>query len=575
MSARGRARAMLPKLGLLLTLLTLLALVACAHGNTSDSAAPRADAGSDAQASFDVGSESSCSGESCKSPCLLAEDSHSSVGCEYWAVDMDAPFSADNGCFVAFVANTYDKPAHLSVSFFGDDIDIASHVKIPRGSGQSLTYEDFDGSSGLPPGEVAIVFLAGVPDGAVHVPGDNKPVPCPVAPARTSLTQLHGTGRTHAFHLRTDVPVVAYQMLPYGGGNAAVTGASLLIPTSAWDTNYVAATAFETSGETSFDIVAFEDDTTVTILPKSVIRPGGGLPGGKAGEPMDVKLDQGEVLQITQPQPLSGSPVQADKPIGFFAGEPCMTVPSGVPFCDHGEQQIPPIRALGSEYVGASYRPRADHAEDPPWRIIGAVDGTTLTYDPPLAGAPTTLNLGDVALFNSKGRAFVVRSQDAEHPFLFSSYMTGATTVNTATEQGYGDPDFVRVVPAAQYLDHYVFFTDPTYPETNLVVTRKRGASGFPEVKLDCAGTLTGWTKVDAAGNYEMTRIDLVRHDFVGQNGCDNGRHEMTSTARFGLTVWGWGTAETKTFTGFVSYGYPAGENLAPLNTVVVPARPR
>jgi hypothetical protein len=208
--------------------------------------------------------------------------------------------------------------------------------------------------------------------------------------------------------------------------------------------------------------------------------------------------------------------------------------------------------------------------------LIGAVDDTELTFDPPVAGAPSVINLGDVVEIKNHGEPFVVKSQDPDHPFILASYMTGATSVGGGTQAGYGDADFVRVVPSAQYLSKYVFFTDPTYPETNLVVVRKKQDDGtFADVTSDCAGVLDGWTNVDGAGVYQYTRLDLVRHDFQPQNGCDNGLRQMTSSAPFGLTVWGWGTAETKIYTGYVSYGYPAGENLAPLNTVVVPARPR
>ena len=100
-------------------------------------------------------------------------------------------------------------------------------------------------------------------------------------------------------------------------------------------------------------------------------------------------------------------------------------------------------------------------------------------------------------------------------------------------------------------------------------MTRKRGDAGFADVTLDCAGVLGGWTSV-GGGDYEMTRIDLVRHDFQRQGSCDNGRHEMTSAQPFGLTVWGWGTSETREFTGYVSYGYPAGQNLKTLTNIVV-----
>ena len=65
-----------------------------------------------------------------------------------------------------------------------------------------------------------------------------------------------------------------------------------------------------------------------------------------------------------------------------------------------------------------------------------------------------------------------------------------------------------------------------------------------PEVVLDCLGNVPSWTPI-GVGTYEYARVDLVRHDFVPQGKCDNGRHVMQSDASFGLTVWGWGTPET------------------------------
>jgi hypothetical protein len=138
----------------------------------------------------------------------------------------------------------------------------------------------------------------------------------------------------------------------------------------------------------------------------------------------------------------------------------------------------------------------------------------------------------------------------------------------------------VRIVPPSQYLNRYVFFTDPTYPETNLVVVRKAGSNGFADVSLDCAGVLGGWAPVGSSGQYEFTRTDLVRHDFQPQGNCNNGRHEMTSDQPFGLWIWAWGGPETQggtcmpgapNYSCYVSYGYPAGEGLAVLNNVTFP----
>jgi hypothetical protein len=163
-----------------------------------------------------------------------------------------------------------------------------------------------------------------------------------------------------------------------------------------------------------------------------------------------------------------------------------------------------------------------------------------------------------------------VASQDAAHPFYVSAHMTGCLRVDpTGGQDCRGDPEFVDVVPTAQYQSKYTFFTDPTYPETNLVLTR---TAPFADVSIDCAGTVGGWQPIDAADTIEWTRVDLVTGDFASVGGCDNGRHVAESAAPFGLVVWGWGSAQTTAFySQSVSYAYPAGESVSPINNVVIP----
>src|SRR5262249_15636225 len=153
---------------------------------------------------------------------------------------------------------------------------------------------------------------------------------------------------------------------------------------------------------------------------------------------------------------LTGSVLNSDKPIGFMAGQQCMNMPKGVGYCDHGEQMVPPIKALGDEYVGVMYRPRA--MEPAIWHGIGAVDGTQLTYSSNVGG-PATIDQGQVGEFTTS-EPFVVKSQDKDHPFMLFTYMTGSQLLPSLAA-GYGDPDFVISIPPKQYLSDVVFFADP------------------------------------------------------------------------------------------------------------------
>jgi hypothetical protein len=513
----------------------------------------------------------------CVAPCDSATANASSIGCEYYALTPDNARllgGQSGGCYTAFIANTWTTPISITADFDGQSLDISKSTYTASGGGSSVKYTAVTGGM-VPPNQVALVFLANVPVMAngfiVAAP------PCPgAAVAYATDPTPHGTTLGHAFHLKMSAPVVAYDIYPYGGATAATASATLLLPVSEWDKNYVAsyayvseATANGQNGTISF--VGSQDNTTIAINPTSAIAEATGVAAASKGTTQKYAINAGQVLQFEQTDDLTGSVVLADKPIGMWGGHQGMYLPADTTggAADGAHQQIPPVKALGSEYVAVRYKSRYTTEESVPWRIVGAVDGTTLTYEPSApAGAPTTLARGQLVELWSP-TPFVVRSQGADHPFYFAGHMTGSVynlgmgATAVGGEIYPGDPETVNVIPPAQFMSRYVFFTDPTYSDTNLVVVRHAGGA---DVSLDCMGSpLTGWKSIGL--RYQYTRVDLaVGGAPVGS--CSNGRHVMTSNGPFGLTVWGWDNS--------VSYAYPAGASLKPINTVVVqPTIPR
>lgn len=521
------------------------------------------------------------SGNTGGSPECGNTDQKTSSGCDYYAVDPEIMFDAAGGCYAVFVVNPWEFDITVNVDFKGQVLDASTFGYIPNGSGDAMNYFPLENSV-IPPGQIAILFLNRYGFSPL---GLNTDCPAGIVPAITNVdAATHGTAMGNAFHISTTAPVVAYDIYPYGGGQSALTSATLLLPTSSWGDNYIGVSAFGSGlfiAVPTLAVVAHENGTAVTINPNVDIAASPTVGGTTKGVPVTYNLEQGQVLQFAQGPALEGSIIQSNHNVGVWAGASALGIES---CCDESaHQQIPPVRALGSEYVGVRYRNRYDGVEEsPPWRMVGAIAGTTLTWEPSAPpGAPTTLDVGQVVQFNAAG-PFVVRSQDTQHPFYMSAHMTGAAAYDPEQNgtggkaDGRGDAEFVNVIPPGEYLNRYVFFTDPTYPETNLVITRTKGPSGFEDVVLDCAGPLSGWQPIGSSGNFEYTYFDLSRGNFEAQGNCNNGRHEITSNLPFGLTVWGWGSAATGAqFIGFysqyVSYAYPGGASVAPINDVVIP----
>jgi hypothetical protein len=379
------------------------------------------------------------------------------------------------------------------------------------------------------------------------------------------------------------VPVSAYDILPFGGAKSFLPSAELLLPTTAWGTNYVAVApryAGAPSGYTGLfwgQIVGMKDNTQVQILPTVALPAGGTVPAAPAGQVTTYTVNTGEFIQFEGSGDLTGTVLQSDNPIAFIGGNTYLCYSSGTSSgggCDSGHQMIPPVSALGSEYVAPPYTTRRANlqAESISYRLVGAVAGTTLTYDPPVASAPTTVNRGEPHDFEASV-PFTVTSQDKDHPFYLGQLMSGcqvtggsrpgAVAIPPYIDACLGDEEYVNILPPAQFLLRYVFFTDPTYSTTNLVFVRAKTAAGFKDVKLDClGGNVSGWQPIGTGGKYEITNVDLIRGG-TASGGCTNGPQVASSDGPFGVMVWGEDS--------YASYAYPAGGNVAAINTVVVP----
>ncbi|MDB4995602.1 MAG: hypothetical protein JWM74_3034, partial [Myxococcaceae bacterium] len=259
---------------------------------------------------FQCSSLENCRNAKCVNPCQDTLGQDTSNGCEFFATEMDTVPEAEGVCFAVFVVNQWKtgEPARIEVDRNGQTLNVAQFARIPVGTGTNIVYTPYVAAQGLARDQVAILFLSRDPAAA----NDSNPAaprrlagcPAGITPAFVGDAALHGTGKGSSFHIKTNVPVVAYQMLPYGAGHARITGATLLLPTNVWDDNYVAVNAY--SAPTSFMemragptmvILGKEDGTHVTINPVVDILAGGTLAGTPANTPVTYTVNRGQYLQ--------------------------------------------------------------------------------------------------------------------------------------------------------------------------------------------------------------------------------------------------------------------------------------
>jgi hypothetical protein len=407
-----------------------------------------------------------------------------------------------------------------------------------------------------------------------------------------------------AYHLTSTAPVTVYQFNPLEflvtdgcdpnsvgplGCYTYTNDASLLLPTSTLSRHYivVARPSFVMqqvdkglfSSDTSYPVhspgfvtvVAAEAGATqVQMHFTAPTMAGGPVQAFSAGQTGMFTLNQGDVLQVfsqvpdtcspneTEDQPggdflssttfgycdlpsldLTGTQIVADKPVAVFSGHNCTFVPYDKWACDHLEEAMLPLEGWGKRYHGVKIVRNPASIPDL-FRVVSAVDGNTITFDPPAVHAAMTLGKGAWAEFT----ATTDFDATGSGPFMLVQFMVGQD-FNGYQSGGNnpGDPAMTTAVPVEQYRSSYIFLTPATYNQNYVNVAAPVGIA----VTLDGAAIDPAKFTPIGGGGFAGAQLSISA-----------GTHTISASMPFGIQVYG--------LAPYTSYMYPGGLDIKTIN---------
>lgn len=459
----------------------------------------------------DVGT--TCSLGDCIDACELARRERSYIGCDYRPVDLpNSSTRLQNGFGIA-VANT-------------DDTLTATVVIETDGQIQATLT--------IPPNSV-------------------RPW---VDTVRTFNMQDTGVYR-RGFKLTSTTPVVAYQFNMYETIQSASTDGSLLLPDHALFNQYYAMTYAGDGGggsEPYIAVYAVDPDTEVTVTPSAPTSASAGdsdvtIARIDAGQSATVTLQPLDVLIVrgrSGSTDLTGTLVQASGPIGLFGGNRATQVPQGRRYRDHLEQQTFPRQALGTRYIVAKSRDRGNPPVPDQVRVLADEDDTTIQFDPALGGvSEVTLDAGEWREYPMAQNTEIT----SDSAVMVGQFYAGSNAGETLQE---GDPTFIIQVPIEQFRQDYAFLAPPTYTSDYVAITAPPSAA----IEIDGTAVELDETTVGSTG-LSVTVVQIP-----------DGEHRLVGDQQFGVVVYGFGGPPEDDPNGVqnVSYGYPAGLDLAEIN---------
>jgi hypothetical protein len=421
-----------------------------------------------------------CVGARCADLCAEARARADYLGCEYWGSPLPNPLLPPEGfSFAVAIANGHAFEANVEISSGGSSVATAV----------------------VPGGETSVI-----------------PLPWIEALSRRSdRTAIVPNG---AYRIVSDVPVTVTQWNPleYRSTDAdrargewrcasETNDASLLLPVHALGTSHLAVSfaplAFERAGVEPYGaelaargnvvVVATEPGTTNVSITASA--PLEGLEGEARIEPGETRsytLAQGDALSLLVAEPrdeaecepvgrrrqCSGAPldptgtsIDSDRPVAVFSGHECANVPFDRRACDHLEEQLLPVGALGRSYLFAPHYPFDRDAGVNLVRVISAAAGNTIRFEPALH-AEVTLDAGAwVELMTSEPLRITGSGK-----LSIAAYSVGGEFDLTGPPAA-GDPDLVLVAPEEQWQSSYLVLVPGSYTSAFATLIAPEGAT--------------------------------------------------------------------------------------------------
>ncbi|PKL86371.1 MAG: hypothetical protein CVV22_02575 [Ignavibacteriae bacterium HGW-Ignavibacteriae-1] len=379
-----------------------------------------------------------------------------------------------------------------------------------------------------------------------------------------------------AIVITADDPIICYGMTRY----KYTSDGYMALPINVLGTDYQVASYEDPTSNTSqflpsyTSIVGAYDNTTVNFKlggfeTMMIIKETGDTM--RAGQSMSKMIHKGDVWLIAGVGPfndLTGSNVNADKPVAVISGNFCAYIPSHIAACDYIIEQELPIYNWGKNYLVAPIQARKNHSIV---KIFAAEDMTQYSINGIPAGT-----IQFAGGFKSRGYIETRTGSDATpKPARISSDKAINVVQYNPGQQDDGvesDPFQMQILPVEQFQTDIIFNTpgikggfgfndnfinivylakaDGTIPEDLMFAEAKAEELNWISVKNISSSPGTPFYGEEKDGRQYYSKTLKLDHDGV---------YRMKADEPFAVYAYG--------YDSFDSYGYPASGRLLDMSS--------
>lgn len=358
------------------------------------------------------------------------------------------------------------------------------------------------------------------------------------------------------FNIRTDKDVTVY-----AHQQAITTSESMTcLPTDALGTNYIVLTynsdgAMQgtqitgSSTPSQFVVIATEDNTEIEITPSFPTYVNKNNKQTKILQKGEAYLVQADITQVNSRGDLTGSVVKSTKPIVLIAGHQRTRLPIGtnVQSRDCLLEMLPSINAWGRNAIVipfAQHPSITSNSQRDLFRILAGSDNTQISIDGQFYG---TLNQGKYFELELTDPWFI----EASGPILVAQYKKSAQVQGGDNSQS--DPLMMITPPIEQYGPFYRIASIQSYERDFIGALGPVYRNHY--INIIALDKDVGKVKIDgnAIDATSFKKIPNSQYSYATLQ-VQQGTHELSAPSGFGLSVYGYGFAN--------SYGYYGGMNL-------------